>query len=130
MKRKKTEEDIWKSVFSLPRGLDFRRDEEEENTVGFFVLHDVLGRLAAVVVPLHVDRRAGHGHHSQVVGSVRRLLHVQLHQLLVPAVHVARLTHVRAAVFRLHVADFQRGDHFLAERLLSFREPEGRGNKK
>lgn len=100
-------------------------------TVGFFVLHDVFGRRpVAVVVPLHADRRAGHGHHSQVAGSVRRLLHVQLDQLLVSAVHVARLAHVRTAVFHLHVVDVQRSDDSLAERLLSFGEPKRRKKKK
>lgn len=98
-------------------------------TIGLLVLHYVLGRLVAVVVPLDVDGRAGHCYHPQVVRSVGRLLHVQLHQLLVPAVHVTRLAHVRTAVVHLHVTDLQRSDDFFAERLLPFRKSESRGTE-
>jgi len=84
------------------------------------VLHNVFGRLVAIVFPLHVDRRTGHSDHSQVTGSVWRLLDVQLHQLLVSAVHVACLAHVRPAIVYLYVADLQRSDNFFSKRLLSF----------
>lgn len=69
------------------------------------MLYDVLGRLIAVMIPLNVDCRTGHSYHSQVIRFVRRLLDVQLYQLLVSAINVTCLTHVRTTVVYLDVID-------------------------
>lgn len=119
---------FWSFLIEFERATDSVRRNQlllllNTLTVGFFMLHNVFWRLIAVVIPFHVDRRARYGHRPQVVRSVRRLLDVQLYQLLVSAVHIARLTHVRTAVVYLHVINLQRSDNFFAERLLPLREP-------
>jgi len=94
------------------------------------VLYNVFGRLVAIVFPLHVDSRTSDSDYPQVIRSVWRLLDVQLYQLLISAVHVTCLTHIRSTVVYLHVTDLQRSDNFFAKRLLSFCKSTLDGNKK
>lgn len=74
-------------------------------TVRFFVLYNIFGRLVATMIPLNVYCRTSHSYYSQIVRSIRRFLNVQLHHLLVLAIPITRLTHVRAPVIYLNVID-------------------------